>query len=162
MAEYHFLTTWDLEAPIESVWEVIGDPLHYSIWWKYVEGVSELEPSKPDGTGGLYLYKWKTALPYSLAFEMTVTRYAPPNLTEGQAQGELEGFGRWELKQMDGFTRVTYDWLVRTTKSWMNLLAPLARPAFSWNHNTIMDEGGKALASKLGVRLMTTSNETLK
>jgi len=27
MAEYHFFTTWDLEAPLEAVWEVISDPL---------------------------------------------------------------------------------------------------------------------------------------
>lgn len=161
MAEYHFLTTWDLEAPIDTVWEVIGDPLHYSSWWKYVQGVSELKPREPDGTGGLYLYQWKTALPYTLAFEMTVTRFDPPHLTEANAKGELDGIGRWELNQMEGFTRVTYDWLVRTTKSWMNWMAPLFRPAFSWNHNILMDEGGKALASKLGVKLLAYTNQVL-
>ncbi len=62
---------------------------------------------------------------------------------------------------MDGITRVTYDWHVRTTKPWMNLLAPLARPAFSWNHNKLMTEGGKALAGRLGVKLLTSKNESL-
>jgi hypothetical protein len=80
---------------------------------------------------------------------------------ESSARGELEGVGRWELKEMERFTRVTYDWQVRTTKSWMNLMAPLARPAFSWNHNVIMDEGGRALAERLGVRLLASSNESL-
>lgn len=161
MAEYHFFTTWDLEAPIQTVWEVISDPLHYSSWWKYVENVTELEPSPPGGSGGLYLYHWKTALPYSLTFESRHTRYEPPHITEGTAQGELEGVGRWELKEMDGFTRVTYDWQVRTTKTWMNLLAPLARPAFQWNHDKIMSEGGRAIAVHLGVRLLAFKNETL-
>jgi uncharacterized protein YndB with AHSA1/START domain len=162
MADYHFFTTWDLEAPIETVWQVISDPLHYHNWWKYVESVAELEPRQQDGIGGLYLYKWKTALPYSLAFEMRLSRNEPPHLLESRAQGELEGLGRWELKEMNGFTRLTYDWQVRTTKAWMNLLAPLARPAFSWNHDVLMKEGGQALASHLGVRLLAAKNETLK
>lgn len=161
MAEYHFLTTWDFSAPIETVWGVISDVQQFPNWWKYVEGISELEPNGPDGTGGLFLYKWKTALPYTLAFEMRVTHNDPPHALEGQAQGELSGVGRWELKEMDGFTRVTYDWRVRTTKSWMNLMAPIAKPAFSWNHNILMDEGGRALAARLGVRLLAAKNETM-
>lgn len=161
MAEYHFFTTWDLEAPIQTIWEAINDPLHYSSWWKYVESVTEIEPSPPGGAGGLYLYRWKTALPYSLSFKTRHTRSEPPYLAEGTAKGELEGVGLWELKEMDGFTRVTYDWRVRTTKPWMNLLAPLARPAFSWNHDKIMREGGRALAAHLGVKLLASKNETL-
>lgn len=161
MAEFHFLTTWDLDAPVQTVWEAISDQLHYPNWWKYVASVTELEPSPPGGCGGLYLYRWKTALPYSLSFAMRHTRYEPPYVTEGTAQGELEGVGRWELKEIDGFTRATYDWRVRTTKPWMNLLAPLARPAFQWNHDQVMAEGGRALAAHLGVRLLAFKNETL-
>lgn len=162
MAEYHFFTTWDLDAPIETVWQVLSDPFHYPDWWKYVESVSELEPRQPDGKGGLFLYRWKTALPYSLAFEMSLTRNDPPHVLESKAQGELEGVGRWELKEVEGFTRVTYDWRVRTTKAWMNLMAPVARPAFSWNHDVLMKEGGRALAAYLGVKLLASKNETLK
>ncbi len=161
MAEYHFLTTWELEAPVQTVWDVLSDATHLSDWWKYVESVSELQPNGADGCGGLFLYKWKTALPYTLAFEMRVTENNPPHVLEGRAQGELEGVGRWELKEIEGGTRVTYDWRVRTTKSWMNLFAPLAKGAFSWNHNVLMDEGGRALAEKLGARLISAKNETL-
>lgn len=161
MAQYHFLTTWDLEAPVEIVWETISNASGYSSWWKYVASVTEVEPVQADGTGGLYIWKWKTALPYTLAVEMSVTRSEPPHVLESRAQGELEGVGRWELKEMAGFTRVTYDWQVRTTKSWMNLIGPLARPAFGWNHNVLMDEGGRALAEHLGVKLLDFRNESL-
>ncbi|MCI0521511.1 MAG: SRPBCC family protein [Chloroflexi bacterium] len=161
MAEYHFFTTWDIEAPVETVWQTIQDGRHYPDWWKYVASVKVIEAAAADGTGGKYLWKWKTALPYTLSVEMSVTEYAPPHTIESQARGELVGVGRWELKPMDGFTRVTYDWRVGTTKPWMNLLAPLARPAFSWNHNVLMDEGGRALAARLGVRLLASGNQTL-
>jgi hypothetical protein len=62
---------------------------------------------------------------------------------------------------MEGFTRVTYDWRISTTQAWMNLLAPLARPVFVWNHDTIMKEGGRAIAAHLGVRLLAYKTETL-
>jgi hypothetical protein len=36
----------------------------------------------------------------------------------------------------------------------MNLLAPLARPIFEWNHDVIMRQGGEGLARLLDVRLV--------
>ena len=35
----------------------------------------------------------------------------------------------------------------------MNLLAPVARPVFSWNHDELMRQGGQSLARRLGVDL---------
>ena len=43
-----------------------------------------------------------------------------------------------------------------TTKPWMNLLAPIARPVFEWNHDWVMRNGGEGLASLLGCRLLAT------
>ena len=161
MAEFHFFTTWDIEAPIDAVWGVLGDATRYPTWWKYVQDVSEIEPNNADGIGGLYLYTWKTALPYSLAFEMRVTGNTPPHLLEAHADGELAGVGRWELKDMGSFTRVTYDWKISSKITWMNLFAPVARPAFTWNHGVVMDEGGRALTALLGVKLLSATNITL-
>jgi hypothetical protein len=36
----------------------------------------------------------------------------------------------------------------------MNLLGPLARPAFSWNHDLVMRQGGHGLATELGATLL--------
>jgi hypothetical protein len=36
----------------------------------------------------------------------------------------------------------------------MNALAPLARPAFAWNHDYVMRGGGEGLAHRLGCRLL--------
>ena len=33
-----------------------------------------------------------------------------------------------------------------TTKAWMNLLAPVARPVFEWNHDWVMARGGEGIA----------------
>jgi hypothetical protein len=38
---------------------------------------------------------------------------------------------------------VLYEWNVATTKPWMNLIAPIARPVFQWNHDWVMSRGGE-------------------
>ena len=153
MTSYRFLTTWCVDAPIGPVWEAIHDSERWPTWWKGVERVVELEPGDEDGRGSLSRYTWRSRLPYTLEFDMRVTRVEPPHLLEGVAVGELAGEGRWRLFEGQG-TAVTYEWVVRTTRPWMNALAPLARPLFAWNHDVVMRHGGEGLARLLGARLL--------
>jgi hypothetical protein len=37
---------------------------------------------------------------------------------------------------------------------WMNVLAPVAKPVFAWNHDYVMRNGGVGLARLLGVPLL--------
>jgi len=69
---------------------------------------------------------------------METTRVEPINVIEGRAIGELQGTGRWQLSHDGALTTARYDWKVQTTKAWMNLVAPIARPLFSWNHDVVM------------------------
>ena len=153
MAEYHFVSAWQIQAPIERVWEEIYHTERWPSWWKYVVGVDELEPGGADGVGKRQHLLFRTRLPYTLGFDTRVTRVQPPSALEAEATGELEGTGRWTLTPADGGTLVRYSWDIRTTKWWMNLLAPVARPAFSWNHAELMREGGESLARRLGADL---------
>ena len=151
MATYRFVTTWRLDAPIEAVWDVLHRTGDWPTWWPYVIRVDELEPGDATGLGARQRLTWRTRLPYTLAFEARVTRIEPPTLLEAEVQGELEGFGLWTLSEEGSVTAVRYEWNVRTTKPWMNWLAPLARPVFAWNHVSVMERGGQALARRLGV-----------
>jgi hypothetical protein len=36
----------------------------------------------------------------------------------------------------------------------MNLLAPIARPLFEWNHNVVMSWGAEGLEKRLGVSVI--------
>lgn len=110
----------------------------------------ELEPASGEhGAGSLRRFTWKSALPYRLAFDLRVTRAVPLQRIESRAAGELEGTGIWTFQPDGGGTRVRYDWDVRTTKPWMNLLAPAARPLFAWNHDVVMRWGERGLRSLL-------------
>ena len=157
MAGYEFLTTWVLDAPRDRVWEAIWESERWPEWWRGVERVVELEPGDENGVGQLVRYVWRSKLPYELSFDMRTTRVEPPRLLEGQASGELAGTGRWRLYEQDGTTAVVYEWNVSTTRPWMNALAPLLRPAFAWNHDWVMGNGGRGLARLLGSRLLASS-----
>jgi hypothetical protein len=104
--------------------------------------------------GQLARYSWRSVLPYTLRFDARVARIEPPYLMEGHASGELEGVGIWRLFEGPESTAVLYSWRVRTTKAWMNALGPLARPAFHWNHDRVMAQGGVGLARRLGAALL--------
>ena len=154
MAEYRFLTTWLIEAERERVWDAIYDSERWPEWWHGVEEASRIAGGDERGIGQVGSYVWRSRLPYPVRFQITTTRVDPPRLLEGDAVGELEGTGRWRLFSEGGVTAVLYEWNVATTKAWMNLLAPLARPVFQWNHDWVMRNGATGLARLLDARLL--------
>jgi len=154
MKTYEFVTIWRVKAPIETVWNEIYHSDEWPTWWKGVESVVELRKGDEKGVGSIRRYTWKSKLPYRLSFDMQTIRIEPPRLLEGVAMGELQGRGLWQLSTEGSETIVRYDWIVETTKQWMNLLSPIARPLFEWNHNVVMNWGAEGLAKRLGVSLI--------
>jgi hypothetical protein len=152
MAQYSFLTTWILAAPRDAVWDAIYEIERWPEWWRGVEKVEKLESGDGNGVGSLYRHEWRSVIPYPVRFETRITRIELPHLIEADAAGT----GRWRF--FGGReTAVTYEWNVRTTRPWMNLLAPVARPVFRWNHNVVMHQGGEGLAALLGTQLLAVT-----
>jgi uncharacterized protein YndB with AHSA1/START domain len=157
MPEYEFLTTWLLEAPREAVWDAIYDQVRWPDWWRGVEEVEKVVPGEDGGVGSVSRMVWKSLLPYRVEFEVTTTHVQRPCLLQADAVGELTGIGRWRLLEEEGpATTVLYEWNVATTKPWMNLIAPIARPVFQWNHDWVMSRGGEGIAGLLGCRLLAS------
>jgi len=151
--QYHLTTLWQLDAPLETVWDVITHPERWPDWWTGAESVVALDAGDPDGIGARQHYTWKGRLPYRLRFTSCVTRVERHRLLEARVVGEVEGIGRWHFAFSDGMTILRYEWLVSTRPTWMNLLAPLARPVFRWNHDALMRAGGVGLARHVCARL---------
>ena len=136
------------------MFQAIWDSDRWPSWWRGVEAVTTLEEGDAEGVGSLGRYVWKSKLPYRLEFDTRITLVERPHRMEGQASGELAGTGTWRLYEEDGVTAAVYDWNVRTTAPWMNLLAPIARPVFAWNHDVVMGWGAEGLSRLLGARLL--------
>jgi uncharacterized protein YndB with AHSA1/START domain len=153
--EYRFLTTWVLDAPRAAVWDAIYHPERWPEWWRGVESVRKLGEGDGDGVGSVYEHEWRSRLPYPVRFRVETTRVELPHLIEGAANGELAGTGRWRFFA-GRETAVTYEWNVRTTRRWMNVLAAAGRPVFAANHDWVMRRGGEGLAKLLGARLLAS------
>ena len=156
--EYRFVTVWHIEAPLEAVCDAIYHSLNWPQWWRNVESVEELVPGDARGIGSVRRYTWRGRLPYRLTFDICVVHVEPLAAIEGIASGDVEGRGRWLFSTDGDVTIVRYDWQVRTTPMWMNLLALCARPFIEWNHNAVMRQGGEALARRLNARLVKVAH----
>jgi len=93
-----------------------------------------------------------------VVFEVRATRIDALVAIEGCARGDLEGTGRWQFAHNGDVSVVHFEWHVRSTRWWMNLLAPLARPMFIRNHVRIMTQGGEGLARRLDAMLVGQEN----
>lgn len=149
MSRYEFVSVWTIGAPLEVVWATIKDSKAWPTWWRGVVSVVELKPGDANGVGAIHRSTWKSALPYKLEFDSEIIRIEELKLIEARAFGELDGLGLWQFAPTDSGVCVQYDWHVQTTKAWMNLIAPLARPLFKWNHDVIMRWGEKGLKKRL-------------
>lgn len=158
MAEFRFVTLWQIAAPIDEVYQALSRSSHWPAWWKGVEQVRELVAGDDNGIGRVYRYTWKSRLGYCLRFDIRVVRHQSPWLIEGVASGDLQGMGRWQLSERGEVTHIRYEWQVRTTRLWMGLAAPVARPLFTWSHHAVMADGARGLARLLNARLIDTAH----
>lgn len=149
MADYSFVTEWLFDAPVERVFAEIQAAEDWPAFWKGVRRVEVLSRPEHGLVGTRTRNTWRSVLPYTLTFDAEVIAAEAPRRLELRADGELSGSGRWELEPTASGTRVTYHWNVATTRAWMNLLAPLLRPLFKWNHDVVMHWGYQGLRKRL-------------
>jgi hypothetical protein len=87
-------------------------------------------------------------------YTTTITRSEAPHDLAYDADGDLVGRGRFELRQiadspLAGGTEVLIYWNVATRGHWLNRLAPLLKWLFAANHNYVMRRGQRGLAKWL-------------
>lgn len=154
---YTLTSHWLIECSIEQAWSAIHDLEQWHRWWRYIKQVEKLAPGDEQGIGAVWHYTWATRLPYTIAFQAKTTRVEKHQLLEATVLGEVEGRGRWTFATERNATAIHYRWEVATSKPWMRLLAPIARPVFVWNHNGVMQAGAEGLANYLQARLLKCS-----
>ena len=161
VAEYHLLTVWRIEAPLDEVFAAIEDSLRWPDWWPSVRKVEQISAGDLKGIGSVRRYAWQGRLPYRVAFDVCATRIDELAALEGVATGDLAGIGRWTFSSRGELSIVHYEWHVHSKRWWMNLVAPVARAIFIRNHAQIMAQGGKALARLLKAPLVGQENTDL-
>jgi hypothetical protein len=71
VTDYRFVTDWQFAAPLERVWTEVKAMDRWPEWWSFVIRVELLKQGDAEDLGSVRRVTWKTALPYTLAFEIT-------------------------------------------------------------------------------------------
>ena len=147
--QYLFITQWQVNAPLKTVWDTIYESEQWPQWWKGVLQVIETQKGDTNGIGSIREYKLRSPMLYTLSFKLLLTERIDYQLLKGNASGELAGTGAWHFEEHGNNTIVKCIWDVSTTLWWMNSFAFILKPLFSFNHKVVMDNGAKSLAQKL-------------
>ncbi|MGH2734000.1 MAG: SRPBCC family protein [Actinomycetota bacterium] len=140
---YRFESTWRLRAPSADVYAVLEAVEHYPDWWP------EIREARRVGDGSGYM-RARSFLPYDLNFSLTRTRQDPrAGILEARLEGDLEGFSRWSLTQIEDATVADFHEEVVVNRTLLRRLALVARPAFQLNHRLMMRHGHRGLQTYL-------------
>jgi uncharacterized protein YndB with AHSA1/START domain len=148
--DYHFVTDWRFEAPIDRVYHLISHPLDYPRWWPEVYlSVTEVAPGDAVGVGRVIDLHTRGRLPYTLRWQARTTEVSKPVHLALEATGDFVGGGVWTLWQDGTVTCVRFDWRIRADKPILRSLSWLLKPIFSANHEWAMARGEAALRREL-------------
>ncbi|SFX49107.1 SRPBCC family protein [Streptomyces atratus] len=142
-SHYRFVSIWDLPAPPDAVYEILGRADDYPRWWPQVREVTSV-----DGTSGTT--RIRSFLPYDLVMTVRERRRDPrAGVIEATLGGDLDGWVRWTVTPHGGGSRAVYEQEVDVRRRLMRLLAVPGRPVFRANHALMMRAGRRGLVARL-------------
>lgn len=143
--QYEFVSHWLIDTDIVTAEQTITDLHHWSDWWEGLEAL-EVTGAAPDNVGTEMTCIWRSDSGYRLKLLVRVTEHIIGKRMTFTSSGDLSGSGDCRFESVsDEQTAITITWNVATTKSWMNMLAPLLRPTFVKNHHRLMKKGERGL-----------------
>lgn len=143
-ARYRFLTEFELSSSPSAVEEALRDVTGWPTWWRWARRIDLLTPEH--GVVGARYRNWiSTPLLYGFVYDTEIVEVGN-DLIRLDVSGDLAGSGLFRHRSTpDGGSFLSFEWSVETRKRWMNVLAPLARPVFTWNHHLLMSDFGDGL-----------------
>lgn len=162
-ARYHFLSSYAMTSDREAVWTALSEVREWPSWWRWLRRIDVVrEATSEDGVGSIYRNHVRAPTGYGFVYTTEIAEVDRPRRIDVISSGDIVGRGRFLVSDgPSGGTDVSFAWLVETPKWWMNLLAPIARPAFTWNHDYLMTDFGRGLARASGGELTSVANKAL-
>ena len=145
---YRFVDRWVIQAPIERVYDVLGDPLGYESWWTdfVIRASGDSGPPAPGKQNELLV---KAYLPYKVNFGLEVLEAERPTRILSRLSKDFDGSGEWTLVQTGDVTEATLDWRPSVNHALIKHLTPVLRPLFRSNHNWAMKHGERQIREYL-------------
>jgi uncharacterized protein YndB with AHSA1/START domain len=145
---YRFLDRWVVAAPIERVYDAIGDVLGYKHWWTdfVLRATGDEAPPAPGKRNELLV---KAYLPYTVDFGLEVIGAERPRRILARLSKDFGGTGEWVLEETADATVATLDWRPFVNHALIRHLTPALRPLFRSNHNWAMRHGERHIREYL-------------
>jgi uncharacterized protein YndB with AHSA1/START domain len=145
---YRFLDRWIVDAPIDRVYDTIGDIVSYDRWWTdfVIESTGDEGSPRPGKRNELLV---KAYLPYKVNFGLEVLECERPRRIYSRLSKDFDGTGEWTLTENDGTTAATLDWRPSVNHPLIRYLTPALRPLFRSNHNWAMRRGERQIREYL-------------
>jgi ligand-binding SRPBCC domain-containing protein len=142
---YRFGYQWRIQGPIETVFHYVSDARTFLDWFPVFKDVRPDDPVGPLHVGSRSVMRVKALLPYTLDWDVTISRYEPPRLLETDVQLSLNGrfrmhgYVRYRFEPQPGnVVLVINEQEIAADRPLPRLLHPLAQAAFSFNHDWAM------------------------
>jgi len=136
---YVFRSVWHVDASKADLIPVLDDLPTYPAWWPEIREVRLVGDRRCEVVA-------KSFLPYELRF---VSEADPPDVDAGiidaRLSGDMEGTVKWTVTDSGEGATLVYDQEVSTHKRLLDVLAPVARPGFKFNHSLMMRHGQAGL-----------------
>ena len=140
--EYHFVTEWQFNAPIELVFSIIEKGEEFQRWWPDVYLSTRAEKmGRADRIGDKLHLHTRGWLPYPLRWTAELVSIEAPRAMEIKATGDFVGRGQWTLTKQGSGTHVRFDWHILAEKPILRYLSFMLKPIFAWNHRWAMERG---------------------
>ncbi|MFP5332417.1 MAG: hypothetical protein ACLGHX_08685 [Acidimicrobiia bacterium] len=159
-SRYHFVTEMSLTSSPTDVERVLRDVTAWPTWWKWARHADHVNEVPTGSVGARYRNRVRTPMLYGFTYETEIVEVAAGRIRL-DSTGDLEGTGLFEYASLEtGGALLRFSWLVQTSRRWMNLVGPLARPVFTWNHDLLMTDFARGLARASGGKLSSIAHVT--
>jgi quercetin dioxygenase-like cupin family protein/uncharacterized protein YndB with AHSA1/START domain len=140
---YLFVDQWDVAARPEAVFDALADARTYPLWWRPV--YLDVAADGPVRVGSQSRQHFKGRLPYHLHTSSVITELEPSRRIAVDVTGDLRGRGVWTLTPTARGIHVRFDWQVHADRKLLQILTPVLRPLFRWNHNWAINAAMRGL-----------------
>lgn len=161
LATYAFLTTFEVTAPPEAVFDLVVEPEPWLAAWGDLVTMQRLRDGDGDGSGGALVGAVRAPLGYRVRGRIDVVEATPPTHVVMHVRGTIVGTGTWTLRPTPVGTGVRLDWAVDPATRWLRLLTPVARPAFEAGHAAVVRHGVEAAADRLDAEVRRFRSRSL-
>lgn len=154
LATYAFLTTFEVAAPPDAVFDLVVAPEPWLATWGDLVEVDRRQPPGPEGAGGALAGSVRAPLGYRVGGRIDVVEARRPSWLRMRVTGTIAGVGEWTFTPTAAGTAVTFDWTVRPVATWLRVMTPVARPVLEAGHEAVVRHAVDAAAAHLGADVL--------